>query len=183
MNGQQRIKTYKTFQHEAVDSGVALFSAEKEMLDVADAGRDAGGRARVIGHNGYLLIEAPNAWEEQFAKFLDSAPGDTILWWHRNPVNQDWSVNVLRDSGRDFYPDFIVGVKGRNTLQNVLLVETKYNFTDEKESEKVLAEHKSYGRAMVLTLHLNRWLVVSWDSKRNKPVAETEFRIADMAGF
>ena len=124
-----------------------------------------------------------NAWEEQFAKFLDSAPGDTILWWHRNPVNQDWSVNVLRDSGRDFYPDFIVGVKGRNTLQNVLLVETKYNFTDEKESEKVLAEHKSYGRAMVLTLHLNRWLVVSWDSKRNKPVAETEFRIADMAGF
>jgi len=54
-----RIKTLRPFQDEAVASGVELFTAAKKMLDVADAGGDAVGRRRVIGHNGYLLIEAP----------------------------------------------------------------------------------------------------------------------------
>ena len=47
----------KDFQHEAIESGVALFTAAKEQLDAA--GADEALRQKVIGHNGYLLIEAP----------------------------------------------------------------------------------------------------------------------------
>ncbi|MCS6244696.1 MAG: DEAD/DEAH box helicase family protein [Opitutus sp.] len=51
------VKTLRTFQETAVESGVALFAANQRLLDAA--GADAGGRATAINHNGYLLIEAP----------------------------------------------------------------------------------------------------------------------------
>lgn len=52
-----RSLTLKDFQNEAVDSGVALFSAAKELLDAAGGNRER--REKAIGHNGYLLVEAP----------------------------------------------------------------------------------------------------------------------------
>ena len=228
------IKTLRPFQDEAVASGVALFQAAKKMLDVADAGHDAAGRARVVNHNGYLLIEAPTGsgktlmagcvierfsalenvvwfWfapfkgvvsqaeaflREQFqglrlrdlatdfAKTLDMAPGGTVLWWHRNEPHDPWSVNVLMPDGRGFFPDFIIGVNGRKTEQNVLLADPKFNFERESEAEKVLARHNTYGHVMILTRGAaNKWMIASWDEKRAKPVATTEFRFADMAGF
>ncbi|MDI1311145.1 DEAD/DEAH box helicase family protein, partial [Prosthecobacter sp.] len=51
------IKTLRRFQALAVDSGVELFCAARELLDAS--GGDARGRADAINHNGYLLIEAP----------------------------------------------------------------------------------------------------------------------------
>jgi superfamily II DNA or RNA helicase len=53
------IKSLRPFQEAAIDSGVALFSAAKRLLDVADRNHDAAGRHAAIHHNGYLLIEAP----------------------------------------------------------------------------------------------------------------------------
>lgn len=50
-------KSLKSFQEEAVDSGVSLFAATKKLLDAA--GDDVASRAAAINHNGYLLIEAP----------------------------------------------------------------------------------------------------------------------------
>lgn len=49
--------TPKPFQQTAIDSGVAIFSEAKRLLDAA--GADASGRAVAIGHHGVLLIEAP----------------------------------------------------------------------------------------------------------------------------
>ena len=51
------VKTLRTFQETAVESGVTLFSANQRLL--AAAGADPAGRATAINHNGYLLIEAP----------------------------------------------------------------------------------------------------------------------------
>ena len=51
------IRVLKTFQDEAVNSGVDLFTTTKRLLDAA--GADAAGKATAINHNGYLLIEAP----------------------------------------------------------------------------------------------------------------------------
>ena len=125
-----------------------------------------------------------NTWETQFAQQLDAAPGDTVLWWHRNEPREDWSVNVLMPDGRGFYPDFIIGIKGRGTGQNALLVDPKLNFEREDEAQKVLAVHQTYGRVMILTRDAaTRWMVVTWDTRRNRPVAETEFSFADAAGF
>ena len=50
-------KTLRGFQETAVESGVALFTTAKGLLDAA--GADAASRAAAINHNGYLLIEAP----------------------------------------------------------------------------------------------------------------------------
>ena len=50
-------KTLRGFQTTSVDSGVGLFVAARDLLNVA--GTDAASRAAAINHNGYLLIEAP----------------------------------------------------------------------------------------------------------------------------
>ena len=50
-------KTLRRFQELAVESGVGLFLAARDLLDAS--GNDAASRAAAINHNGYLLIEAP----------------------------------------------------------------------------------------------------------------------------
>ncbi|MDR2676124.1 MAG: DEAD/DEAH box helicase family protein [Opitutaceae bacterium] len=124
-----------------------------------------------------------NDWENRFAKALDNAPNETVLWWHRNEPRKPWAVNVLMPDGRGFYPDFIIGVRERKTEDHALLADPKFHFAEEGESAKVLARHQVYGRVMILSRDAVRWMLVTWDAKREKPVAETEFRFSDMAGF
>ena len=50
-------KTLRPFQNLAVDSGMDVFQAARELLDAA--GEDAVGRRMAVNENGYLLIEAP----------------------------------------------------------------------------------------------------------------------------
>jgi hypothetical protein len=48
----------------------------------------------------------------------------------------------------------------------------------------VLAEHRSYGRVMILFLEGGqRWWTVGYDPSAKKPVLAREFRLADAAGF
>ncbi|MDR1190399.1 MAG: DEAD/DEAH box helicase family protein [Verrucomicrobiales bacterium] len=125
-----------------------------------------------------------NTWERLFVEKLDREPNNIVAWWHRNEPHEPWSVNVLRTDGKGFFPDFIIGINGRRTEDKILLVDTKRDFTDKNEAPKVLAEHRVYGRAMILYLNDDtHWFTVTWDSKINRPVAEQEFRLADMAGF
>lgn len=52
------VKTLKGFQEDAIESGVALFTHAKELLDSTPP-TDKASRAHAVNHNGYLLIEAP----------------------------------------------------------------------------------------------------------------------------
>ncbi len=125
-----------------------------------------------------------NEWENIFAQTLDRAPNNTVLWWHRNEPRKLWSVNVFMPDGRGFFPDFIIGINERKTEQHALLADPKFLFATGDEAQKVLAEHKAYGRVMILNRDATaRWMIVTWDAKRAKPVAEIEFRFADAAGF
>jgi hypothetical protein len=93
-------------------------------------------------------------------------------------------VNVLMPDGRGFYPDFIIGVSGRKTDDHALLADPKLNYQRDDEATKVLAEHRSYGRVMILFLEGGRrWWTVGYDRKAKKPVLAREFRLADAAGF
>lgn len=128
--------------------------------------------------------EGLNGWEADFADLLDRDGGGHVLWWHRNEPRQPWSVNVLMPDGRGFYPDFVVGVADRKTEDHVLLADPKLNFAREDEAPKVLAEHKAYGRVLILSREgEGRWMTVGWDEKRRGPVAVREFRLADAAGL
>jgi hypothetical protein len=124
-----------------------------------------------------------NGWERDFAEILDHDPHMLVKWWHRNPPDKPWSVNVLLPNGRGFYPDFIIGIEGRNTEDSALLADPKDRFETSKEVPKVLAIHQTYGRVMILAKDGVRWMTIGYDEKARKPVMAREFRIPEAADF
>ncbi len=64
-----------------------------------------------------------------------------------------------------------------------MLADPKLNFQRDDEAPKVLAEHRNYGRVMILFLDGIRWMTVGYDEKANKTIIAREFRLADAAGF
>jgi type III restriction enzyme len=128
--------------------------------------------------------EGLNNWERAFTDLLDGDGGAMIRWWHRNPVARPWSVNVLLPDGRGFYPDFVVGVDGRRTLDGVLLADPKWAFDRTSEAPKAGATHPAYGRVLVLYRENDaRWLTVRYDAARDRALPDREFRLSDAAGF
>jgi len=106
-----------------------------------------------------------------------------VLWWHRNPSRKGWSINVLMENGNNFYPDFIVGIKQRKTQDGGLLADTKYAYETTKELPKLLAEHASYGRVLILSKNLGE---AAWRIARmvdGKPGLGDRFRVADAADY
>lgn len=124
-----------------------------------------------------------NGWEREFAELLDHDPHQLVKWWHRNPSDKPWSVNVLMPNGRGFYPDFIIGIEGRPTEDGALLADPKDRFETSKEAPKVLAKHQAYGRVMIVAKEGVRWMTVGYDEKARKPVLAREFSLPEAAGF
>ena len=70
---------------------------------------------------------------------------------------------------KGFFPDFIVGIKERRHQDGGLLADTKYAYETTREIPKLLAEHKAYGRVLILTKNTAlRWAIAELDS-RGKP--------------
>lgn len=130
-----------------------------------------------------VLPAGMNTWERPFAELLDRDPHKIVKWWHRNEPRLPWSVNALMPDGRGFYPDFVIGIEGRKSEEGALLADPKLNFQRDDEAPKVLAEHRSYGRVMILFLDGERWMTVGYDEKSRRPIISREFRLADAAGF
>jgi type III restriction enzyme len=135
--------------------------------------------------NAYGVIPADlNTWERAFAEFLDRDRNQIVKWWHRNLPLKPWSVNVLLPDGKGFYPDFVVGINGRKTEHNALLADPKFHYQTDDGIAKIQAEHRSYGRVMILDLEGGiRWWTVGYDEKAKKAIKAREFRLADAAGF
>jgi hypothetical protein len=49
-----------------------------------------------------------NTWEKPFAEWLDRDGQKIVRWWHRNLPHKPWSVQVVLDTGKPFFPDFII---------------------------------------------------------------------------
>jgi hypothetical protein len=96
---------------------------------------------------------------------------------------QAQSRSAVAQAGRGFYPDFIIGIEGRKTEDGALLADPKERFETSKEAPKVLAEHQTYGRVLILAKDGVRWMTVGFDEKANKPIFAREFRLADAQGF
>jgi superfamily II DNA or RNA helicase len=122
-----------------------------------------------------------NGWEREFAELLDHDPHQLVEWWHRNPPDNGWSVNVLMTNGKGFYPDFLIGIKDRQTEDGTLLADPKERFM--MEAPKVLAHHQLYGKVLILAKEGGRWMTVGYDEKAKKPVLAEEFRLPDMRRF
>jgi len=125
-----------------------------------------------------------NSWEKDFTELLDSDMTGTVLWWHRNPVNKPWSVKLLLSDGRGFYPDFVIGIKDRPKDNGILLSDTKHAFELRKELPKILAEHASYGKVLILNrIGEHQWGVVRFDEPTGRAMVGNQFRFVDAAGY
>lgn len=128
-----------------------------------------------------------NNWEKNFANLLDNDISGTILWWHRNGDSGNekaYSVSCAVPGRNDFYPDFVVGVKGRPTLNNVILIEVKEAINREDSVYKARVEHKSYRRVMMVTKKDNdEWWIVTNDSTGKSNRLDRPFRIDSLMGW
>ena len=129
-----------------------------------------------------------NRWERNFAELLSDAP--EVLWWHRNPERKPHSVSLpivgYSPNGNNFYPDLVVGVKGRDSLDHVLLVEVKGEINNSKGDsvEKAQAVHPEYGSSlMVYWDREETWYIVRYNAQQDKNELCERFDPADMALF
>lgn len=118
-----------------------------------------------------------NTWEMAFADWLDRQ--DKVLWWTRNlprpNARDDWSVRiVLPESGRGYYPDFIICAEGRKQPGGIGLAETKERTETEDSAAKSRTEHREYGRALMVSYDraADRFIRVEYapDIGRNREV-------------
>ena len=131
-----------------------------------------------------------NTWEVEFAKLLDNDPEGMVLWWHRNPVKKKYSVAIVRPDGGRFFPDFIVGVKGRTVARDgILLIETKHAIGSLDSRIKAVVEHNEYGKALMI--HWKDWhdekrrtaMTVRYDSRTDTNMLDAVFRCGSMPTY
>ncbi len=123
-------------------------------------------------------------WEQQFAQSLDAEREGIVRWWHRNEPRKPHSLSVLLSSGGLFYPDFVIGIEGRKKKDGILMADPHERWEQEKEHAKVLAEHPSYGRALILSKAGETiWLPIVWDQNRGRPKLAGQWDWNDAAGW
>ena len=97
-----------------------------------------------------------NKPERRFAEWLDRTDG--VRWWLRNPSapRNRWAVRLMLASGHGFHPDFVIGVQGRRTLDDILLAEVKDDGEDgrlhaDRNIEKIETRHRDYLAVLFVT--------------------------------
>jgi type III restriction enzyme len=125
-----------------------------------------------------------NSWETDFARVLDGDSQNVVNWWHRNEPRKAWSVQVVLEDGRGFFPDFVIGVADRPAEEGVLLADPKHGFEVSQEHAKAQARHPIYGQVLILHREAAaRWMTVRYDTAQRRPVLDREFRLVDASGL
>ena len=128
-----------------------------------------------------------NIEEAAFARLLDADATGAVEWWLRNVENTRWAVTIVLPNGKRHFPDFVIGVSGRKSLDRIGLVEVKDDeetgrLNSSGNSDKVRTEHSRYGSAVMVTRDpkTKDWYRVEYfpDIRRHQPAAQ--FRIADL---
>lgn len=87
--------------------------------------------------------------ERAVAELLDADEGGTVRWWLRNVENTVWATRIILPNGRQFFPDFVVGVNGRRSEDGIALIEVKDDGVDGRLHSdvnliKIRAQHSLY---------------------------------------
>lgn len=116
---------------------------------------------------------------------LDSDLSGTVEWWHRNEPRKPWSAGLILPNGTQYFPDFVVKIKGRNTGKGLLLVEVKgdHLLNSSDTLDKVLASHQLYKRpVMLMREDSGRFMTIRQDANgKNNP--DQIFRVDLMASL
>jgi len=129
-----------------------------------------------------VFVPGMNSWELNFADVLDRDATGTILWWLRNVHNTKWACRIIQPNGHSYYPDFVVGVAGRKTPDNIALAETKERIEDYNSGVKTRVPHKTYGSALMVTWNKtnNTWEVVDFVANLDRNQALRIFKPDDL---
>lgn len=125
-----------------------------------------------------------NRDEQAFAEMLDSDLSGTVEWWHRNEPRKPWSIGLILPNGAQYFPDFVVKVKGRLVGDGLLLVEIKgdHLLNSGDTLDKVLASHQLYKRPMMLMRDASgRFMTIRQDAN-GRNVEDQIFRLDLMVG-
>lgn len=126
-----------------------------------------------------------NRDEMAFAEMLDSDLSGTVEWWHRNEPRKPWSIGLILPNGAQYFPDFVVKVKGRTLGNGLLLVETKgdHLLNSGDTLDKVLASHQLYKRpVMLMQEDSGRFMTIRQDAN-GKNAPDQIFRLDLMVGY
>lgn len=172
LHAAQKAALAKHFEVEQTQEGLPSALESESALPIS--------RLNVYG----VMPAGLNTWEQPFAELLDRDAVNIVQWWHRNPPRKPWSVQVVLDNGRGFFPDFVIGVEGRRTEDGGLLADPKFAFEITQEKPKSYAQHPVYGRVLILSLQGGaQWMTVRYDQAHDKAVLDRQFQITDAPGY
>ena len=132
------------------------------------------------------MPEDLNETEGKFAQLLETDTSKTVDWWHRNEPRKPYSVGLVLPDGNRYFPDFIIGINNRNHNEGLLLVEIKGNhiLNGEDTLEKIIAEHKTYGKPLMLTMQGDgQFWIMRYIEASNKIEKDMAFRVENMGQY
>jgi type III restriction enzyme len=126
-----------------------------------------------------------NKPERAFAEMLDADNSGDVLWWLRNPENELWSTRMILPTGGRFFPDFVVGIKGRTTPDCIALVEIKDDGVDgrlhsDKNVMKMQVQHREYRNVFWTYQGQNGFERLAFNDALNRIQAIDLFKVAQM---
>ena len=127
-----------------------------------------------------------NETERKFARLLEADTGNTVKWWHRNEDRKPHSIGIVLPNGHRYFPDFLIGVNNRSRGEGVLLVEIKggHLLGNDNTIEKLNAEHKVYGKPLLLTLNDDgQFWIVRYIESTNQVEKDQVFRVENMGQY
>lgn len=133
-------------------------------------------------HSAYGVLPSNlNNDERAFAQWLDADTSGRVKWWIRNPHrpgwSRGWSTNLVLPSGGFFFPDFVVGVQGRSTPNQIALVEVKGGHLDNTDQslEKIGTVHRAYQAVLWAQKHDDLFMRLTYDSGSNRLLPREKF--------
>lgn len=126
-----------------------------------------------------------NQEEQRFAEVLDEDGTGTVLWWMRNPENERWATRIVLPSGKNFFPDFVVGVAGRATPNAIALVEIKDDgetgrLQSDRNIDKIRVQHREYRNVFWTYRDNGDWVRARYAEGLHRILPKDMFSVSEM---
>jgi len=126
-----------------------------------------------------------NTEELNFAEVLDADGTGTVLWWMRNPENERWATRIVLPSGKNFFPDFVVGVAGRATPNAIALVEIKDDgetgrLQSDRNIDKIRVQHREYRNVFWTYRDSGEWVRARYAEGLHRILPRDMFQVSEM---
>jgi superfamily II DNA or RNA helicase len=126
-----------------------------------------------------------NKEERAFAELLDRDNTGVVKWWLRNPENETWATRLVLPSGKRFFPDFVVGVAGRTSRDEIALIEIKDDgstgrLQSDNNLEKIRVQHREYKNVFWSYRSGRDWVRAEYEGSLHRIVERKRFEIEEI---